>query len=394
MKIAMVFDGLQTGGIERVGSDYARILTGLGHEITVINLQPRLTEMESEFPDGCRFVHINFPRQYAPENYAQCIKKDALGKFRYPIGYCARTMINAIYRPFCRRREALRGEYDLAIAFAGHMNDLTFVSSGFVRAKKQLCWLHGALYGYLLLSDGFLNLYNKIKNLIVLVEDAQEEVFMTNKQLSLNIHKLYNPTFIKDRPIDEALVSELQEKYGKFLIMVARFDYPHKDHYTAAKALKLLNEQYGQDLHLVFVGDGPEMERVRKFVHGLGQNVEKNIHFAGNQRDVQNYYKAAFLLVHASVAGEGLPTVMLEAMAYGLPMVVTDSKVGPREILKNNEFGLLCGVQDAEDMAKQVYRLCTEEGLYEHYQRKGRERLEVFMPEAIQSQLENIIGSL
>ena len=38
MKIAMVFDGLQIGGIERVGADYAKLLIELGYEVTVFNL--------------------------------------------------------------------------------------------------------------------------------------------------------------------------------------------------------------------------------------------------------------------------------------------------------------------------------------------------------------------
>lgn len=49
MKIAIVFDGLQIGGIERVGADYARILSELGHDVTVVNLVPNLKEMEKNF---------------------------------------------------------------------------------------------------------------------------------------------------------------------------------------------------------------------------------------------------------------------------------------------------------------------------------------------------------
>ena len=55
MKIAIVFDGLQIGGIERVGADYARILSELGHDVTVVNLVPNLKEMEKEFPKDCKY---------------------------------------------------------------------------------------------------------------------------------------------------------------------------------------------------------------------------------------------------------------------------------------------------------------------------------------------------
>lgn len=56
MKVAMVFDGLQIGGIERVGADYAKIIYELGHDLTIVNLNPKLDEMEKEFPDECKMV--------------------------------------------------------------------------------------------------------------------------------------------------------------------------------------------------------------------------------------------------------------------------------------------------------------------------------------------------
>lgn len=56
MKVAMVFDGLQIGGIERVGADYAKIIYELWHDLTIVNLNPKLDEMEKEFPDECKMV--------------------------------------------------------------------------------------------------------------------------------------------------------------------------------------------------------------------------------------------------------------------------------------------------------------------------------------------------
>ena len=39
-------------------------------------------------------------------------------------------------------------------------------------------------------------------------------------------------------------VQELKDKYGKFLIMVSRFEYPHKDHYTVCRAFEILSNKY------------------------------------------------------------------------------------------------------------------------------------------------------
>lgn len=396
MKIAMVFDGLMTGGVERVGADYARLLGELGHQVTVFNLRPDLTGMESEFPSECKLLPICFPKKMAPEYYSWLVQKGFIHKIAYPVIYAALTLENSVHKRFFRQHSELKTEYDIAIAFSGHYNDLTFVASRFVKAKHTMCWLHGALYSYILLSHGYLNLYKKIKNLSVLVDDAQEEVLCYHPDLAsaLNINKIYNPTFIAERTVDPVAVSDLKEKYGKFLLMVSRFSYPHKDHYTVAKAFQILREKYDSKLDLVFVGSGPEEDKVRDYVQSLGTETASHVHFMGTQTQVQNFYAAAHCLVHASVAGEGLPTIMLEAMAYDLPMVVTDSKVGPREILRENEYGLLCRVQDSEDMATKIYHLCQDKNLYKEFQTKGRQRIKDFHPETIKKQLEGILKEI
>lgn len=394
MKVTFVVDGLQIGGIERVCCDYSKLFLNLGWEVNVINLRPNLRELESEFPSKCSIYHVNYSRRLAPEQYAQFIKRYAVGRYIYPIVFAVLSIINVIYKPFLKlTHKELRDKQDLVIAFSSHFNDLTFVSDNYVSSKHKMCWLHGALYGYLLISDGFINLYNKIKNLVVLVDDAQEEVLTTNKQLHLNIHKLYNPTFISNRSVDEHRVNELKEKYGKYLLMVSRFEYPHKDQFTVVKAFQILRNKYLDNVDLVFVGDGPDQERVVEEANSLG-GISKHIHFEGARMDVQNYYSSATVLVHASVAGEGLPTVQLEAMAYDLPQVVTDSKVGPREILEDNKYGLLCKVQDPEDMAEKIHMLLNDDTLYSNYQIVGKERLKDFLPDTIQSKLKDIVNEV
>lgn len=394
MKIAMVFDGLQIGGVERVGADYAKILEELGHDVTIINLNPALSEMEAEFPQKCKIIHCKYTRKIAPEQYAQLIKWGGIFKFVYPFACLFLDILNLFYKLACKTKKEFRENYDLSIAFAGHFNDLTFVSKKFLNSKQQMCWLHGALYSYLLISDGYYNLYQKIKNLVVLVDDAQEEVLCYNKMLNLNISKLYNPTLIKGRKVDNDKVDKLKKEYGKYLVMVSRFDFPHKDHYTVAKALEILRMEYGEELNLLFLGTGPEESKVIEYVSTLNGDTKEHIFFMGSQMDVQNYYLGAFALVHASVAGEGLPTIMLEAMAYDLPMVVTDSKTGPREILRNNEYGLLCRVQDPKDMADNIVKLCRDKDLYEHYKLVGKDRIKDFQPNVIKQQLNDIIQKI
>ena len=142
---------------------------------------------------------------------------------------------------------------------------------------------------------------------------------------------------------------------------------------------------------MLFIGDGPDRKKAENLANSLDPDVRKRIHFLGTKLDVQNYYTAAFALVHASVAGEGLPTIMIEAMNYNLPEVVTDSKTGPREILGDSQYGLLCKVKDPKDMSEKIYRLYTNPNLYKHFQILENERVKDFSPNHIEKKLKSIL---
>lgn len=390
MKIAMVFDGLQIGGIERVGADYAKILTSAGHDVTIINLRPHLTDLEKEFPSSCHMVHFNYSRKLTPEQYNKAIRMWNWGKYAYPIMSMALFPLNIALRMKSRMR--IKKQYDLTIAFSGHFNDLTFVADGFVKSKHKLCWLHGALYSYLLLSDGFLNLYRKIKNLVVLVESGQQEVFEYNKFLHLNIHQLYNPSFIAEKRVNNNEVRRLQEKYGKYIVMVSRMEAPPKNPYTLIDAFSLVLKKH-KDLNLVFVGDGPDRVKAIEYAKQKGDDISGHIFFEGAKTNVQDYYSSAFMMVQSSEF-EGLPTTLIEALYFNLPIVATDCPTGPREILGNNDFGLLCKVHDASDMARQINLLYEDEELYNHYRQESSKRIQAFMPETIKGKLLEILNSI
>lgn len=386
----MVFDGLQIGGIERVGADYARILTSAGHDVTIINLRPHLTDLEKEFPSSCHMVHFNYSRKLTPEQYNKAIRMWNWGKYAYPIMSMALFPLNIALRMKSRMR--IKKQYDLTIAFSGHFNDLTFVADGFVKSKHKLCWLHGALYSYLLLSDGFLNLYRKIKNLVVLVESGQQEVFEYNKFLHLNIHQLYNPSFIAEKRVNNNEVRRLQEKYGKYIVMVSRMEAPPKNPYTLIDAFSLVLKKH-KDLNLVFVGDGPDRVKAIEYAKQKGDDISGHIFFEGAKTNVQDYYSSAFMMVQSSEF-EGLPTTLIEALYFNLPIVATDCPTGPREILGNNDFGLLCKVHDASDMARQINLLYEDEELYNHYRQESSKRIQAFMPETIKGKLLEILNSI
>ena len=141
----------------------------------------------------------------------------------------------------------------------------------------------------------------------------------------------------------------------------------------------------------MFVGDGEKQAEVEELTREL--KMEQQIFFVGSQYDVQNYYSAASVLVHSSPA-EGLPTVLLEAMSFGVPIIATNSLPGVPEILEGEKHGLVCNVGDFEGIAHALYTIITDHDVREKYIQSGYKRIKDFQPEKIQRQLEDYIERL
>lgn len=388
MKAALVFDGLGFGGIERVGVSYAKLFHELGYEVDVYNLKPEKTEMEKEFGDDCNIFHCKLPLFFTPDYYMLMVKRWWWGKYLYPIIYIVSTLLMFIYR-FLRGK---RKKYDVTVAFSGHFRDLTFVAYEFIKGKKKLCWLHGALMEYMVLSCTFGDLYRKIKNLCVLSEDRQEAALDANKYLikELNIKKLYNPMFTEKKKTDLEVVNDIRAKYGKYLLMVGRFEQD-KDQKTVIEAFKILKEKYNRTEKLVFVGNGSTLEECKNYAKQL--KLSEDVFFVGARYDVENFYTTAGVFIHSSKA-EGLPTVLLEAMVYEVPIVATDSPPGVTEILGNDNYGVRCAIGNPKDMADKVNKLLVDYNLRKNYIEQGKKRIADFDFNVIKNELGDILRAL
>lgn len=389
MRLCFVFDGIGCGGIERVGVDYCNALVSIGHDITVVNLAPSKNDFVSQLSEGISYIERTLPREVAPERYCTLTKRYPWGRFAYPVVFLACTALIAAGKPAFRRG---LNSFDAAIAFSGHYNDLTFVASGCVGAKTSVAWLHGGLNGYALISDGYLNLYKHFDGLVCLSDEGIEEFEYSNSYLNLNVRKIYNPIRIRDKDVSREVGARILEQCGDFALMVARLDYPQKDPFTAIEAINEVNLCYGHELNLVIVGDGPCRSEVERCIDEL--DMRGKVTLVGYDSNPAPYYAASKIVVHASAAAEGLPTVMLEGMAFGKPVVATEARTGPKEILGNNEYGLLCRVKDSKDMARQISSLLDDEDLYSHYAAKSIERIKDFSSEQAVSKLLNYLDEL
>ena len=121
---------------------------------------------------------------------------------------------------------------------------------------------------------------------------------------------------------------------------------PEKDHLTLLRAMTLMSPQ--RPWRLAIVGDGPERAELETFVRANG--LSKRVAFTGYSADPFGWLMRARVAVLSS-AHEGLPCVLMEALACGTPVVATDCSYGPRDILQNGRYGTLTPVGDAPALA-------------------------------------------
>lgn len=152
------------------------------------------------------------------------------------------------------------------------------------------------------------------------------------------------------------------------LVHVGRFTLA-KDHDTLLTAFARIRSR--RSAALVLVGDGEDEARVRAKSAELG--LDSNVIFTGFTPNPYRYLARATISVLTS-RFEGLPNVLIESMALGIPIVSTACQFGPVEILGDNEYGILTPVGDAEAFARAVEALLDDPDRRRELSRRGRAR--------------------
>ena len=106
---------------------------------------------------------------------------------------------------------------------------------------------------------------------------------------------------------------------------------------------------------LLLVGEGPLRAKIERACRRLG--ISERVRFAGRRADLPEILAASDLLVLPS-AWEGMPNVVLEAMAAGLPVVATDVE-GVRELLGSAAHQQIVPYGDGKTLADRIVELIT-----------------------------------
>jgi glycosyltransferase involved in cell wall biosynthesis len=151
--------------------------------------------------------------------------------------------------------------------------------------------------------------------------------------------------------------SRLGLSAAPLVLFVGRLD-PQKSPFTLLEAFARLQKRR-HDWQLLFVGDGSLRASMEKWVTQRGLN--QSIRIAGWRPEIPELLKTADVLVLPSL-WEGMPNIVLEAMAAGLPVVVSRVE-GTEELIRDHETGVLVPPGSVVDLEQQIEAVLNDPGL-------------------------------
>lgn len=195
-------------------------------------------------------------------------------------------------------------------------------------------------------------LRDRAAQFVAVSEGAAESVVSELGVAPENVSVLHNPIpvgEIRDQACDSAPSEWIQSEEYDVVLGIGRLA-PQKDFQTFLRAFQRIHEQ-NPAARAVIVGRGPEREELARTAEELG--IDDYVSFAGYVDNPYAYMSGADVLLLSS-QHEGLPTVLIEGLACGTPVVSTDCPSGPRTILDDGTYGPLVDVGDDNALAEAV----------------------------------------
>jgi len=205
-----------------------------------------------------------------------------------------------------------------------------------------------------------------------------------------NVKVIYNgidPDLFKPASIEEKILKkrELGLNENDFVLgNVGRMDYL-KNQRILIEILPELKKNFPQ-IKLVFIGGGEEEQNLKHLT--IKKGIENDVIFLGQRSDVNQILKAFDIFVFPSLT-EGMPLVVIEAMATGLPTIA--SYVGGiPELVVNSETGFLVSPTSKEEIKEAIIKLLDNPKLRKEMGQIARKRFEAHfsLPQMVQKYME------
>jgi glycosyltransferase involved in cell wall biosynthesis len=316
-RVAVFLPGLYEGGAERTMLNLAEGISARGYPVDLVLARAEGPYME-QVPGCVRLVDLKAPR--------------VLGSVPALMKYLRRERPSAVLSAMFANLVAVWARYLSGIPQRLIINEQNTLSS-LVENKNDLRW---KLYPKL--AARFYPSANYITTVSKYVADDLAAIAKIPPQ---RIQVVYNPVVTQDirrkaeAPLEHAWFAAGQPPV---IVAVGRLT-DQKAFDVLIRAFALLRQN--RRAHLLILGEGENRLALQSLIDELG--LQKDVNLMGFVQNPYPYMARASLFVLPS-RWEGLPTVLIEALYLGAPIVATDCRGGSREILKDGRYGKLVPV--------------------------------------------------
>lgn len=376
--IFYVIGELNIGGTERHLSNVARALSRAGWRVCVYSLAgdgPLREEMESA---GVKVILPPIDRTAIPDSL---------------IIRALRMLLSSVYLTYVMARERPRiVHFFLPAAYL-----IGAIAASIARVKIRIMSrrsLNNYQQGYPVVRWLEMKLHRRMNAVLgnsnAVVRQLRDDEDIPADRLGL----IYNGIEAISIPSGNktAVRSLLKIEEPTLVYIIVANLIPYKGHLDLLAALGIANDRIGQQWHLLVVGrDDGAGAGIRTMAQKL--NIESRISILGSRSDVPALLFASDVALLCSHQ-EGFSNAILEAMSFGLPMIVTDVG-GNAEAVLDGKTGVVVPARDPEALAEPIVLLAREPLLRESYGTAGRKRIEdLFLLEACVAKYEALYRGL
>ena len=377
MKILVLHGHLSMGGEERVLLNILRNLVELNYNVDLLITWNHKENnlFENEIPKK-----VNYEFLFDSYN-----GKNKLIKEIYRIR-AKTTYLKKI------EKKIKNEKYDIVIDYSSNL----LKYDNFDIKIPVFAWIHFSLtFGEKLTLEKtkkYKKQYKKYSKIFAITRVMKEEFINKVGIDEKKVELVYNPIDLK---LIEKKAENVEKKYENYLkqdyfLQVSRLTQQKQPEHLVDIYYKL--KQAGIKEKLYFIGDGEKKEIIKQKIKEY--NLEDDIILLGQIENPYPFFKNAKLFVHTAKY-EGLPTVLLESLALGTPVVSYDCPTGPRDILgKNSEYGELISLNDKGMFVEKVLELMNSKEKYEKYKKLSLIRANDFSMENNKVKLKELMENI
>lgn len=355
--IAFFLGSLTGGGAERIVLDLARALADKGQRVDLVISQLR-GELISEIPSSVRTVALGSTGRV---RFLRTL-------FRLPPDTWLTLVPLMVRKPLKKIRSLPYLEYylrtecpDILMASTNVPNLLAVWASQLAQGNTAIVLKQDNGFAQavrnttdslrLKVPDLARRWYGSAQAIVAVSEGVAQELSQISSVPGQRVHVIYNPidlNRISSLAEDELDHPWFQPGQPPVLLAAGRL-HEQKDYPTLLRAFKLIRAK--RPVRLAILGEGRERGRLEKLIRELA--IDDDAGLLGFQLNPLAYMAKSAVFVLSS-AWEGLPTVLIEALACGCRVVSTDCKHGPAEILDHGRYGRLVPVENPEALADAI----------------------------------------